>query len=108
MRIRYVDEDPRSGLLELKRFRMSRQRDLPQFLSRFGIDKGEGALAETDHEPMGAGIEPDVVRVVAELQPAERREIGAAEAVEIAVAAVGNVDRIGFRNIRDTLRFVEA
>jgi hypothetical protein len=107
MRVRHVDEDPVPALLDLEGLGMAGQADLGRRLAGGCIDQGKGAVAVADHHAAGLGVEADVVGVGAKLDRLERRELGAREAVNQAIAAVRNVDRIGGRIIGDALRLIE-
>ena len=69
-RVRDVNEDPFGMAIELKALRMALQLDLTDLLTICGIDHGEAAATVADKNLMVCGTDPNVVRILSELDAA--------------------------------------
>ena len=85
---------------------MARQRDVAGLPAGRRVDQGERA-GIADQDLIGLGIDPDIVGIFAEPHAVQRREIGALEPMEDAVAAVGDEDRVGGLVVGNALRLLQ-
>ena len=86
---------------------MTGELDVLQFRASGGIDDGEASLAITDDDMPVARIDPDIVGVVSQVQPAAGSEIATAKKLDGPVAGIGDNDHVRAGNIGDALRCLE-
>ncbi|MGO4175966.1 hypothetical protein [Bosea sp. TAF32] len=85
---------------------MRLQGNITDLAERFGIDDGQCATAVSDEDVAGLSIDPDVIRVGAELDPADWLQVFAAKDTHGPVTAIGDIERVGGRDISEALRLL--
>src|SRR5579885_548795 len=94
--------------IELKALRMPLQLNFPGNLTLGRINSCDGTAAISDINLVRLAIDPDIVGVLAELDPAYGRKIRALEETDRAVTRIRGVKRVARSEISDALRLFQA
>ena len=94
--------------IELKAFRMDRQRDVGRPLESLGIDYRQTAAAISDQDLVGGVVHTDVVGILAKIDPPGRSIVCSREHAHRTVARVGDVKRVHRGHISEALRFPQS
>ena len=106
--IRHVDKGTAVRGVQLKALGMSLQRNAAYDRCLYRIDHGQAPASIADDEVPGSRIEPDIVRVIGEIDRPSGGQFGAVEQAHRTVAGAGNGQNVGSRCIAEALRFLEA
>src|SRR4029078_235383 len=104
MRLRQIDENLAACGIELKSFRMDRQRDIGDPLQSLDIDCGQTAGAIADHDLSGGAVDADIVGILAKIDTPGRRVICSREDAHRSVTRICDVKRVYRRDVCEPLR----
>ena len=106
-RIGHIDENPTAIGGKTEALGMRLERNVEHLAVARRVDRGKRAAAIADPDAIMRLVDADIVGVVAERDAAARREIRAAIKLHRAVAGIGDIERIGAREIADALRLFQ-
>src|ERR1051325_8660257 len=87
---------------------MSDQGNVLQLRPTHRVDDGDRAGAISNHEFSIAGIKPNIVGIILELETPSGKEIGCAEEPDQAAFCFGNSNQISTGDIGDALGFTQS
>ncbi len=108
VRVRHIDVDPAARGVELEALGMRLQGNVGELRLGRGVDHRERAAAIADIDAVRRRVDADVVGIVLEVDASGGRELGAAEEGDGAVPGIGDIERVGRRNIADALRLAQS
>ena len=101
--LRQIDENLAACGIELKSFRMDRQRDIGDPLQSLDIDCGQTAAAIADHDLTGGAVDADIVGILTKINPPGRRVICSREDAHRSVTRICDVKRVHRRHVCEAL-----
>src|SRR6478672_1047056 len=103
-----IYEDARSGLLQLKGFRVGIKPDITNMVAVFSVDNSETAVAIADIDALSVCIVTNVVGIVGKFYALDALKRRAIEDVARPGLPVGDKDFIELRNEADALRLMQS
>src|SRR3954453_15448834 len=106
--IGHIDKSPCATWFDLKAFRMRSEWNIRKFCTRSWINNRKRALAIADQHLAALRIDADIIRIVAQIDATQQREIIGAHEAYRPVSRIGDIERIGRVLLADALRLLEA
>src|SRR5262249_27237299 len=86
---------------------MCRQTDLGNFIVLGSVDHCQGTVTVADHHMLPRSIHTHVVGIISEIDPAACGVARALKQSQRSVATIGDIERVGARQVTDALRLLE-
>ena len=107
MGVRHIDKDLPGIMIDLEAFGVRLHFDVANLAAGRGIDHSQRAAAIADENPIGCGIDANIVCVAAKLNLARGFVFASFKQSHRTVAGVGDIKRVCGRFVADPLRLFQ-